>query len=162
MRLPVVIFTLLTVSTITSAAETGDAFFESKVRPLLTEHCLDCHSAGKKVKGGLRLDHRGGWEKGGESGPAIVPAKPDASLLIKAVRYRDDDLAMPPDRKLTDSQIAAKNPSCLHDCSRDWRWFGEIEKPIRQNRSFKGWFAESIADSCLQNQLYDTCKLLLI
>ena len=81
------------------------AFFESKVRPLLVEHCVKCHG-GEKTKGGLRLTHRAGWETGGESGPALVPGQPDASLLIKAVRYRDDDLAMPPERKLGDAQIA--------------------------------------------------------
>jgi hypothetical protein len=74
------------------------AFFESKVRPVLVEHCYECHS-GEKTKGGLALDTKQGWEKGGEGGPAIVPGKPDESLLIKAVRYHDQDLAMPPEKK---------------------------------------------------------------
>jgi hypothetical protein len=81
------------------------AFFESKVRPLLLEHCIECHG-GEKTKGGLRLTHRAGWETGGDSGPALVPGKPDESLLIRAVRYRDDNLSMPPERKLSDAQIA--------------------------------------------------------
>jgi hypothetical protein len=74
------------------------AFFESRVRPVLVEHCFECHS-GEKTKGGLALDTKQGWEKGGDSGPAIVPGKPDESLLIKAVRYHDEDLAMPPKKK---------------------------------------------------------------
>ena len=74
------------------------AFFESKVRPMLVEHCYECHS-GEKTKGGLALDNKQGWEKGGDTGPAIVPSKPDESLLIKAVRYHDEDLAMPPKKK---------------------------------------------------------------
>ncbi len=82
-----------------------EAFFESKVRPLLVEHCIECHG-GEKTKGGLRLTHRAGWESGGDSGPAVVPGNPDESLLIKAVRYRDEDLSMPPERKLSDAQIA--------------------------------------------------------
>jgi hypothetical protein len=89
-----------------TAAQTE--FFESKVRPVLVENCYKCHSAGaEKIKGGLTLDTRDGWLKGGDSGPAIVPGKPDESLLIKAVRYVDKDLQMPPsDKKLPDNLIA--------------------------------------------------------
>ena len=74
------------------------AFFESRVRPVLVEHCYECHS-GEKTKGGLALDTKHGWQKGGDSGPVIIPGKPDDSLLIKAVRYHDKDLAMPPENK---------------------------------------------------------------
>jgi len=91
-----------------SALAEDHAFFESKVRPVLVEHCFDCHS-GEKSKGGLALDTKQGWEKGGDTGPAIVPGKPDESLLIKAVRYHDEDLAMPPKKKggkLPDAIIA--------------------------------------------------------
>lgn len=84
----------------------GLGFFENKVRPLLVEHCLDCHSVDKKVKGGLRLDTREGWAEGGDSGPAIVPGDPDKSLFITAVRYTDVDLKMPEKRKLPAEQIA--------------------------------------------------------
>jgi len=81
--------------------EDGLAFFEKRIRPLLTEHCYECHSAdAKKVKGGLRLDSREGWAKGGESGPAIVPGKPDESLLIRGVRYWDKEFQMPPKHPL--------------------------------------------------------------
>jgi hypothetical protein len=84
-------------------------FFESKIRPLLVENCYKCHSAGaEKLKGGLLLDTRDGVLKGGDTGPAIVPGKPDDSLLIKAVRYADKDLQMPPsDKKLPDNLIAS-------------------------------------------------------
>ena len=81
------------------------AFFENKVRPLLIERCFECHSQEKKIKGGLALDSRPGWEKGGDSGPAIVPGKPEDSLLIKAVHYSDKDLEMPPKKKLSDGEI---------------------------------------------------------
>ncbi len=85
----------------------GLEFFEKKIRPILAEQCFECHSAEKKVKGGLRLDSREGWAKGGESGPAIVPGAPDKSLLLRAVRYTDKDLQMPPKRKLSPEQLAA-------------------------------------------------------
>lgn len=77
-------------------------FFESKVRPLLAEHCWKCHSADKQ-KGGLRLDSRGAMLTGGESGTAVVAGKPDDSLLMEAVRY--ESLEMPPSGKLTKDQI---------------------------------------------------------
>lgn len=80
-------------------------FFETKVRPLLAEHCLKCHGE-KKQWGGLRLDSREALLRGGDSGAAIVPGKPDKSLLIRAVRQVDDDLKMPKDNRLTQPQIA--------------------------------------------------------
>src|SRR5258708_3445919 len=86
-------------------ADDGLEFFEKKVRPLLAERCFECHSPDKKVKGGLRLDSREGWVKGGDTGPAIVPGEPDKSLLISAVRYKDRDLQMPEKRKLPDDEI---------------------------------------------------------
>src|SRR4029077_19450904 len=62
--------------------------FENKIRPILADNCYKCHSPAKgKIKGGLELDWKGGWEKGGDTGPAIVPGDPEKSLLVKAVRY---------------------------------------------------------------------------
>ena len=86
----------------------GVAFFETKIRPLLANACYQCHSQqSKKAKGGLLLDSREGLLNGGDSGPVIVSGDPDKSLLIKAVRYRDEDLRMPPDgKKLTAAQVA--------------------------------------------------------
>src|SRR6188472_3791923 len=94
----------------TLAAEPTKAqldFFESKVRPVLANNCYKCHSTkAEKVKGGLLLDSRDGVLKGGETGPAIVPGDAEKSLLIKAVRYTDPDLQMPPhNKKLSDHDI---------------------------------------------------------
>ncbi len=83
----------------------ADKFFESRVRPLLVERCHKCH-AGTMIKGKLRLDSREALLKGGETGPAIVAGKPDESRLMKAVRHQDG-LAMPPNGKLNETQIAA-------------------------------------------------------
>jgi len=100
------------VSLWTAAAHAEDdfSFFEAKVRPVLVEHCYKCHSAkSEKIKGGLRLDEKEAVLKGGDSGPAIVAGKPEDSLLIKAIRYTDEDLQMPPQkgggRKLPDAVI---------------------------------------------------------
>lgn len=74
------------------------AFFESRIRPVLIEHCLECHSNNDKQKGGLALTSRAALLRGGESGPAIVPGKPDASLLLEALKY--ESYEMPPNGKL--------------------------------------------------------------
>lgn len=79
-------------------------FFDKDVRPLLVEACQECHGS-QKHKGGLRLDNLPYILQGGESGPAIVPHKPDASLLIKLVNYEDPDMEMPPDGKLSSAKI---------------------------------------------------------
>jgi len=101
------ITTLLACSlTVAARADEGMDFFEKKVRPLLVQRCLDCHSQEKKVKGGLRLDTKEGWVIGGDSGPAIVPGEPDKSLFITAIRYTDLDLQMPEKQKLPDAEIA--------------------------------------------------------
>jgi cytochrome c553 len=83
-------------------------FFESKIRPLFADKCYKCHSqSAERVKAGLLLDTRDGVLIGGDTGPAIVPGDPEKSLLIKAVRYTDPDLQMPPKgKKLSDDEIA--------------------------------------------------------
>jgi hypothetical protein len=94
---------------VTPACGQDDAFFEKQVRPILVTHCYKCH-AGANSRGGLRLDTRAGWQKGGDTGPAVVPGKPDESLLMQAVRYHDTDLQMPPPDaggRLTDAEIDA-------------------------------------------------------
>ncbi|MBI1915435.1 MAG: PSD1 domain-containing protein [Planctomycetes bacterium] len=87
--------------------DSGVEFFEKKVRPVLVEHCYRCHSEqAKKNRGGLLLDTRQGIRAGGDTGPAIVPGKPAESLLLKAVRYTEETLKMPPKGKLPDAVIA--------------------------------------------------------
>ncbi len=82
-------------------------FFENRIRPLLSQHCYECHSVdSKKIGGGLLLDSRAGVRKGGDSEPPIVPGDPDSSLLLVAVRHADSSLKMPPEKKLTDQEIA--------------------------------------------------------
>ena len=85
----------------------GFAFFENEVRPILVSSCLECHSeeAGKR-KGGLWLDRKAGWALGGDGGPALVPGDPNGSLLIRSIRYSDEDLQMPPKTRLAPEQIA--------------------------------------------------------
>jgi Protein of unknown function (DUF1549)/Protein of unknown function (DUF1553)/Planctomycete cytochrome C len=99
---------LLLCSLSASAAEFD--WFENKIRPVLVERCYKCHSSqSDKLKGGLLLDSRAGMLKGGESGqPAIVPGDAERSRLIEAIRYKNEDLQMPPPKqgKLSEEQIA--------------------------------------------------------
>ncbi len=94
-------------SVLAGAAEPGDIdYFETHIRPLLAKRCYACHSReAKKLKAHLYLDSRAGWQVGGDSGTALVPGKPDASLLVKAIRYKDTDLQMPPKSKLPGAEI---------------------------------------------------------
>ena len=80
------------------------SFFESNIRPILIEHCYECHSEGKKVRGGLLVDTKTGLLKGGDTGPAIIPGNPDNSLFMKAVQHQGD-LKMPPKGKLSPGAI---------------------------------------------------------
>ena len=88
-------------------ARAGDdmAFFESKVLPLLQSRCYECHSHEKKIKGGLALDLKSGWQTGGDNGPAIVPGDVAKSHVIAAVRYTNPEMEMPPKGKLTAGEI---------------------------------------------------------
>ena len=81
-------------------ADAQTDFFETKIRPVLATHCFECH--GNKDKGGLKLNSREAALKGGDSGAVIVLGKPKKSLLIKAVKHLDEDLSMPPKKKLPD------------------------------------------------------------
>ncbi len=90
-----------------ASSQEGVDFFERKIRPVLVQHCYSCHTgAVKKLKGGLSVETRQGLLEGGDNGPAMVPGKPDESLLIKAIRHTDPDLKMPRKEKLPAEVIA--------------------------------------------------------
>jgi mono/diheme cytochrome c family protein len=81
-------------------------FFEKKIRPLLSSHCFQCHSADTKLSADLRVDDRNGLLVGGHGGPALVPGKPEESLLLKRVQH-DTKKVMPKEGDLlTDAEIA--------------------------------------------------------
>lgn len=85
-----------------SSPEDGVRFFEEKIRPVLAEKCYSCHSAdSEKLKGSLQVDHLSHLLAGGDTGPSLVPGKPDNSLLVEAIAYGNPDLRMPPKEKLS-------------------------------------------------------------
>ncbi|HEY0552525.1 MAG TPA: PSD1 and planctomycete cytochrome C domain-containing protein, partial [Verrucomicrobiae bacterium] len=109
------------------AAVPAEDFFTREVQPILQENCFKCHShSAEKIKGGLVLDSLDGMLTGGDTGPAIIPGDVEKSLLIKAIRYKDEDLRMPPkDKKLLGSQIAT-----LEQWVKDGAiWPGQTGKP---------------------------------
>ena len=80
-------------------------FFEKRVRPVLAQNCWRCHGPAQQ-QSSLRLDGIDRILAGGKRGPAVVPGQPDQSRLIRALRYEDPELQMPPVGKLEQQQIA--------------------------------------------------------
>ena len=99
-------------------------FVRSKVLPLLESRCFECHGTQDKIKGGLRLTSVESMLKGGDNGPAIVPSKPEESLLIQAVRY--ESFEMPPKSKIPDEEIAILSKWVSEGAP----WPEDLTKPI--------------------------------
>ena len=87
-----------------TANDTDTDFFENRIRPVLAQHCYNCHSQrANTLQGGLFVDSLDGLLKGGDSGPALISGKADESLLISALKH--DSFKMPPKGKLADKVI---------------------------------------------------------
>lgn len=82
-----------------------DEVFEKQVRPLLVAKCYECHSQSTEQNGGLAIDSLEAMLKGGDSGPALQRDSTDESLFLRAVRYRDPKLQMPPDGRLSEQEL---------------------------------------------------------
>lgn len=116
-------------------------FFEKEIRPILVEHCYECHSQdAKRVKGNLYLDNKAGWKTGGDSGAVIVPGAPEESLAFEALTYKNLNLQMPPKGKLPARKIAAIK-KWIEDGAPDPRESGALavkdEGPSKEWWSFK-------------------------
>jgi len=103
-----VIVALLLAAISPAKGDDGADLFEKQIRPVLVERCYECHSGqpGAKIKGGLRLDTAAGLRAGGENGPVVTPGDPEKSRLIAAIRWTNDDLQMPPKRRLSEPEVA--------------------------------------------------------
>jgi hypothetical protein len=99
-------FALTIACCLPALAQSGDGteFFESRIRPVLVARCEPCHSASPKAN--FRVTSRQSLLQGGDSGPAIVPGKPEESRLYQAITYQRTDLQMPPGGRLPDAVIA--------------------------------------------------------
>jgi len=102
------LFSIFFLGSGVAAEDAGDVqFFESRIRPVLAEHCYECHSAeADKSKGGLLLDTRDGIRTGGDTGASVVPGSVEESLIIGAINHTDPEIEMPPKKpKLSDAVI---------------------------------------------------------
>jgi|HubBroStandDraft_6_1064221.scaffolds.fasta_scaffold12725_2 hypothetical protein len=142
-------------------SEEREAFFETRIRPVLVTTCSKCHG-GTKTENNLRLDRRESLLKGGDSGPAILPGQPDKSLLMRAVRYRDDELKMPPDKKLPETVIvdfehwvrdgAVWPTQSLRDgfrqagnaAGKETHWAFQPVREVEPPRDASGWSANAV------------------
>ena len=126
------------------SADGRQDFFERKVRPLLVERCLECHSTETETNGGLSLDSKAGWLTGGDSGPAINLPDWQKSLLWIAVDYRNLKLQMPPDSRLSEAE---------KEVIRTWLSAGAFD-PREQSKSAtpKTSSALSVADAQSQDR----------
>ncbi len=132
--------------------------FEIHVRPMLVTHCIKCHGDAKQ-KGGLRLTSLESLLEGGDSGPAIVPGKPDESLLIEALRY--ESFEMPPsgqlENKVTDGisawieagstwpqGIVLKPTPKITDQDREWWCYQPLGNPTVPDVDDNGWCRNEI------------------
>lgn len=167
---PIAIVCLMFAFGSCSAAENEAIdFFETKIRPVLIEHCYSCHSAeAKSVKGGLLLDTKQGVLAGGESGAAVIPKNSAESLLLSAIRY--EDYEMPPKGQLPDAVIAdfetwilmgahdpresttlpASTREIDIDAGRDFWSFVTVSDPVTPENADSDWPSTEIDDFILE------------
>jgi mono/diheme cytochrome c family protein len=149
------LFILLTPSVLLSAPD-----FDGEIRPLLQEHCIECHGE-KKNKADLRLDAKVHAFKGGESGPAIVAGKSADSPLFQRLVSTDEDERMPPkDDPLTPQQIALIKQWI--DSGAEWPETA-FDKAAAADRRLQHWSYQPVArlskvetiDSLIQKKLVE-------
>lgn len=130
---------LLAASSAVAADLEGTAFFEQRIRPALVEHCYPCHSASAaKLKGNLLLDSKSGWQRGGDSGEAvIIPGDAQASLLIRCIQHAEAGLEMPPDAPKLPEAVIADFVHWVNAGAADPR--EEVKREV--NRADKSWWS---------------------
>lgn len=130
-----------------SVSPTALAFFESKIRPALIEHCYDCHSEESgAAEGGLRLDTREAIRAGGDRGPAVVPGDHDKSLLLAAITHAEPQLRMPPQSPQLPATVIANFKQWIEMGAPDPRQ-GEVAKPKRDNTAAEQhWAYQPLVD----------------
>jgi hypothetical protein len=107
--------------------EDKNAFFEARVRPVLSERCFSCHGANEQ-KGGLRLDSREGVLKGrGQGAEVVIAGDAENSRLVKAINY-DGAIKMPPSGKLRPDELAALTQWVKLDVP----WSDKLNTPTRK------------------------------
>lgn len=138
MRRPIFAISLLMCGQLLAAATPEQIeFFEAKIRPILAQECYECHSTGTKKKGGLVLDSRPGWQAGGESGDAIKPGDPEASLLLQTIKHEHDDIKMPKAGAKLDDKVIADFEQWIRDGAADPRDKAPSKEEIAKETDWK-------------------------
>jgi len=132
------------VATEQSASSDLLNFFEARIRPVLIEHCYECHSTETESAGGLLLDARFSLRNGGDTGPAIVAGDSRESLLVRAMEYSDPQLQMPPHGKLPEP-VVEDFRKWIDDGAEDPR----ADKPLREADSNEAQHSSAPADAFL-------------
>jgi hypothetical protein len=169
-RQTIVLSGLLAATSALIAQTPGNDFFEQKIRPVLGARCYACHSAqAPKVQGGFQLDTRDGLRKGGNSGAALVEGDPDASLMIKALRYADPALQMPPGKALEPEIVkdfeawvkmgapdprTAPVPNAAKASNKDWWAFKKPARPAVPTAVDASWIKTPV-DNFILAKLID-------
>jgi mono/diheme cytochrome c family protein len=94
------------------ADETSSRVTEDQIVPLMLLRCAACHGA-RKQEAGLDLRSKAAMQKGGKSGPAIVPGDTEGSLVVRRIRSGE----MPPHARLVEASVKPMEP-------------GEVEKLV--------------------------------
>lgn len=116
-------------------------FFESRIRPVLVEHCYQCHNSAETAEADLALDFRDGLLKGGASGSAIVPGKPEDSLLLKVIRHEIDGQKMPEGGPKLDDRTVADFAAWIEAGAADPRDKPPTADELAQATSWEAVFA---------------------
>ena len=127
-----------------AAADAPD--FDRQVAPILAGRCLECHS-GAEAKGKLDLSSSKGALAGGESGVAIQPGQPAASLLLERIEANE----MPPKNAL---------PKAERDILKAWiasgaKWGSDPIDPFRfttaARAGYDWWSLQPLVSPPIQN-----------
>ncbi len=134
----------------TAPGPDGDAFFREEVLPILRASCFECHGpAERNPKGGFALTGRDALLAGGDTGPAVVPGDPDASLIIQAVRWSDELLEMPPEERLAADDVATLERWV--ELGAPWPVDDDAPEPSAEDaRFFEETIRPLLADNCFE------------
>lgn len=131
--------TVLCSFCLSSSHAADDTFFETKIRPVLVEHCYSCHSLDEgEASGELLLDSASNFKRGGGRGSPFNLEKPDESLLLKVLSHSDEDLKMPPEKKLSE-EIISDFRTWLLQGAPDPRSGGAVDKSARELVAERHW-----------------------
>ena len=107
--------------------------FQRDIRPVLSDNCFACHGPDSKTRmAGLRLDLKDAAFAARSKGAAIVPGKPESSLLYQRITEQKAVLRMPPEsshKKLTPDQISLIKQWI--DAGAPWREHWSFQAPVK-------------------------------